>query len=317
MTLQINVAPVDLPHAAHILPHQLAPVGGTGAGDPVHVRPSPHAHTAGTSAEGWEERRAPMRELLEDLCRRSSRGSHRRGRLCARERDGRDRRRVHRRRRRFPPRTRRARPSTRTSTGSRGAKRPRVPPRLRSDVRRLQPDVDRRGRRAAGRASDVLGCSPLPGPPTADGQLRRRARCASSTARPRIASDAQHPPVPDRPPAPARRLAAPALPGRAMRSAAQGAAARQPSIQAAELAITDAMAAAGLFRVDFLGAPPGMWSLHPPYRSAEFYRELPRLLERIESGAIPDAQRGDYDINNSMFDWSSVARRERLRRIWA
>jgi hypothetical protein len=60
-----------------------------------------------------------------------------------------------------------------------------------------------------------------------------------------------------------------------------------------------------------------MWSLHPPFRSEQFYRELPRLLERIEAGAVPDAQRGDYDINSSMFDWSRAARRARLRRLWA
>jgi len=60
-----------------------------------------------------------------------------------------------------------------------------------------------------------------------------------------------------------------------------------------------------------------MWSLHPPYRSEEFYRELPRLVEQIEAGSVPDAQRGDYDINDSMFDWSSARRRASLRRLWA
>ena len=77
------------------------------------------------------------------------------------------------------------------------------------------------------------------------------------------------------------------------------------------------MAAAGLFRVDFLGAAPGMWSLHPPYRSEEFYREPPRLIERIESGEVPEAQRGDYELNDSMFDWSRARRRRMVRRLWA
>jgi len=39
----------------------------------------------------------------------------------------------------------------------------------------------------------------------------------------------------------------------------------------AEAALSRAMTRAGLSRVDFLGAAPGMWSLHPPQRSREFY----------------------------------------------
>ncbi|WP_281433711.1 hypothetical protein [Methylosinus sp. H3A] len=35
-----------------------------------------------------------------------------------------------------------------------------------------------------------------------------------------------------------------------------------------------------------------MYSLHPPYRSETFYRELPNLIARIVAGDIPDAQRG-------------------------
>jgi hypothetical protein len=66
------------------------------------------------------------------------------------------------------------------------------------------------------------------------------------------------------------------------------------------------MAEHSLFRVDFLGEPPGMWSIHPPYRSPEFYQALPGLIERIEAGDIPDAQRGDHDVNDSMVDWSSA-----------
>ena len=60
-----------------------------------------------------------------------------------------------------------------------------------------------------------------------------------------------------------------------------------------------------------------MWSLHPPYRSEEFYRELPGLIERIENGDIPEAQRGDYELNDSMFDWSRARRRSMVRRLWA
>jgi hypothetical protein len=60
------------------------------------------------------------------------------------------------------------------------------------------------------------------------------------------------------------------------------------------------MSARGMLRVDFLGRPPGMWSLHPPVHSEAFYRLLPDLIRRIETGDIPNGQRGDYDLNDSM-----------------
>src|SRR5439155_24691722 len=62
------------------------------------------------------------------------------------------------------------------------------------------------------------------------------------------------------------------------------------------------MAEHSLFRVDFLGEPPGMWSIHPPYRSPQFYQALPGLIERLEAGEVTDAQRGDHDVNDSMVD---------------
>ena len=52
-----------------------------------------------------------------------------------------------------------------------------------------------------------------------------------------------------------------------------------------------------------------MWSLHPPYRNAAFYERLPLLIRNIEQGEVPDGQLGDYDMNDSMVDWSSVRKR--------
>ena len=63
---------------------------------------------------------------------------------------------------------------------------------------------------------------------------------------------------------------------------------------------------AGFLRIDFLGQEPGMWSIHPPYRNAIFYERLPLLIQKIEQDEVPDGQRGHYDINDSMVDWSSV-----------
>lgn len=79
---------------------------------------------------------------------------------------------------------------------------------------------------------------------------------------------------------------------------------------------TDAMREHGLVRREFLGRAPGMWSLHPPYRGADFYAKLPVLVRRVESGDLPDAQRGDHDLNDSLVDWSEGRMALRQNRIW-
>jgi hypothetical protein len=68
-------------------------------------------------------------------------------------------------------------------------------------------------------------------------------------------------------------------------------------------------------RIDFLGDEPGMWSIHPPYRNAIFYKRLPLLIQNIEHGEVPDGQLGDYDMNDSMVDWSSVRRSAWRRKL--
>jgi hypothetical protein len=57
-----------------------------------------------------------------------------------------------------------------------------------------------------------------------------------------------------------------------------------------------------------------MWSLHPPFRSEEFYRRLPELIEAVESGRVPDGQRGHYDLNDSMIDWTEARADNHWRR---
>jgi hypothetical protein len=84
----------------------------------------------------------------------------------------------------------------------------------------------------------------------------------------------------------------------------------------AEETLTVAMMHHGLCRIDFLGSGVGMYSLHPPYRSETFYRELPKLITRIVTGEVPEAQRGDYDVNSSMMDWTDALRQKtRSRRL--
>jgi hypothetical protein len=78
----------------------------------------------------------------------------------------------------------------------------------------------------------------------------------------------------------------------------------------AEEVLTDVLLRHHLTRIDFLGSGAGLYSLHPLYRSETFYRELPQIIARIEAGDIPDGQRGDYDLNASMIDWSEALRQK-------
>jgi hypothetical protein len=79
-----------------------------------------------------------------------------------------------------------------------------------------------------------------------------------------------------------------------------------PETREAEVVLSAAMRRAGVCRIDLLGDAPGMWSLHPPYRCEEFYRRLPELVRAVEAGKVPDRQRGHYDLNDSMIDWTQA-----------
>jgi hypothetical protein len=82
----------------------------------------------------------------------------------------------------------------------------------------------------------------------------------------------------------------------------------QPVAMPAEEVLSANMMTKGLYRIDMLGSSSGVFSLHPPYRSAEFYAALPGLIARIEANDIPAGQQGDYDVNSSMIDWTSALR---------
>jgi hypothetical protein len=154
---------------------------------------------------------------------------------------------------------------------------------------------------------DVLLCSPLPGPPTDDGRLKSQTlplephtslayRAYSMNTRVFFMDTSR---FHDR----IGQLPLNRPPWRhVLRAAAEG----RPPYELPEEIISQAMSRHGLLRIDFLGGDPGMWSVHPPYRSKLFYERLPRLVEAVETGKVPDAQRGDYDINDSMVDWTSA-----------
>jgi hypothetical protein len=166
----------------------------------------------------------------------------------------------------------------------------------------------------------VFTCSPLPGPPSPGPWRRRVAIGHAGSRRPSALSRNGVP------------LSLPGLPGPAYRfsrmstrnfmldrssidgedgglpmarpglraligAVSKGALVKgNPLCAPAETSLTQTMTRLGQVRVDFLGTPPGMWSLHPPVRSIDFYRTLPEIIRRIEADDIPERQRGDYDL---------------------
>ena len=91
---------------------------------------------------------------------------------------------------------------------------------------------------------------------------------------------------------------------------------RNPAEDLPEHLFSSAMQARGLVRREFLGAAPGMWHLHPPYRCADFYQKIPALIARCEAGDLPAGQRGDHDFNASLVDWSEALLALRANRWW-
>lgn len=71
-----------------------------------------------------------------------------------------------------------------------------------------------------------------------------------------------------------------------------------------------------LKRIDFLGTGTGIWSLHPPYRTAAFYENLPALVKRIETNDLPVAQQGFYDIIDEVCDWTEAREKIAANRWW-
>lgn len=89
-----------------------------------------------------------------------------------------------------------------------------------------------------------------------------------------------------------------------------------PSYDLPENIFSTLMCRKNLLRADFLGEPPGFWSLHPPYRTDEFFEKLPEIINMVESGTIPDGQRGYYDINDSLVDWSEAVEKIKKNKWW-
>lgn len=312
VTLQINLAPTDLPHASVIVPHQLRQWAGQV--DDILLTLDLH-RSRGRFSAAWAERLPGMRRLLADLC-----AQYPTARVC--EVDyGEDARRQLAEAffggRRAPEKDWNGGPFYSYFYGVQSASYDYV---LHMDSDMLygggsQSWVAEAVRLLRARA-DVIACNPLPGPPTADGALRSQtldpfpysstAYCVSQLSTrvfllDRARFHQQFPVVPLLP-APNRL--------RTWQAQLDG----NPPFALPEEIFSHLMAQRGLLRVDLLGEAPGMWSLHPPYRTAEFYARLPEFVARVEAGNVPEGQRGAHDMNESMIDWSS-AQAPRWRRI--
>lgn len=160
----------------------------------------------------------------------------------------------------------------------------------------------------------VLG-SPFPGPPRPDGVVFRQPDAApAGTFELRVQNMSSRVFLLHRPAFIARMAPLPLL-----RAPLKGRlwTLREPNppFEKLELMVTARMRELSLWRIDLLGSAPGMWSLHPPYRSPEFYRRLDELIERVESDDLPITQQGDFDLNDSVIDWSDARRAIRRERI--
>jgi hypothetical protein len=156
---------------------------------------------------------------------------------------------------------------------------------------------------------EVVACNPLPGPPTEDGSLRSQTLVPAPYTSLAFLGDGISTRIIffDR-----RRLLSRIAPlplfAPSRRRAYLARLAGNPPYEGAESSLSTGARQKGVIRMDFLGDYPGMWALHPPYRSALFYERLPFLIRQIETDDIPDGQRGDHNLNQSMIDWGTASR---------
>lgn len=151
---------------------------------------------------------------------------------------------------------------------------------------------------------DVLACNPLPGPPRTDGRLLSQRYAPEPE--PETPFTYRFPTLSYRVFILDRR----ALPQRlgplrdewpSLRSSLRGLMFQRRRPHALlEQVVAGAMMRRGVWRLDFLGRDPGMWSLHPRYRTPRFKRALPDLIRLVERGQVHPAQRGEYDLTEQM-----------------
>jgi len=312
-TVQISLAPSDLPHAGVLLPHQLRTWAGQ-AQEVLLTVDERRGPSHGRFAAGWDDRAPGLRRLIEQCA-----AAHPNVRIESVDYGELTARAIAERYfggATLPAKDSRGGPFYAYFFGLHAARHDTV---LHFDSDMLFGGGSQRwlaeARALLQEREEVLACNPLGGPPT-DDEARWRDRrephdslafrCSSISTRiflidrRRLAERAG--PLPLRPPA-------------RLRSRVKALLHRNPPYALPEDLLTAAMHDAGMVRIDLLGSAPGMWALHPPFRSERFYAELPDLVRRVEAGDVPDAQRGEHELGDSMIDWSD-ARAAFRRRRW-
>jgi hypothetical protein len=318
VTLQISLAPNDLPHAVDTVPHQLRRLGGQV--ENIDLTLDLH-RSGGRYGSDWEGQLPGLERFLEGLV-----GEWPKARVCRAD---------------YSPQALR-------EVGEAFFNGAEVPPKAgtgapmhsyfwallqaRDDhVFHVDSDVMfgggsqtwvREAVELLARRDDVILCSPLPGPPRPDGELPDRVvermhrwgghflgREPLSSLAYRLGHASSRLFFAQRSRILADLCPLPLLRG-SLRERARWRTEGGSPYEIPEHIMTAVMRRQGLVRVDFLGEAPGLWSLHPVWRTAAFHRELPRLIERVESGDMPEEQLGDYDIVDSLVDDYPAVRAE-------
>ena len=146
---------------------------------------------------------------------------------------------------------------------------------------------------------DLLACNPLPGPPRADGRLLSQKKPPLTD--PRGPGYYRFTTLSSRVFLLDRRHLATRLGGlrrvwAPFKAAVSAMLAGRVPYDGVEGAISKAMRRRGVFRLDFLGSGPGMWSVHPLHRTPAYVRSVPEVIRMVEAEDIPEAQRGEYDL---------------------
>ena len=305
VTLQINLAPADLPTARYVLPHQLR----QWAGQVQEILLVLDLHRSrGRYAAGWSQRLPGMRAMIDECCARYGKArtldvdySAAAVGAVAEQFFGGDP---------VPAKDRQGAPYYAYLFGLQRASYDVI---LHMDSDMMygggsQSWVDEAIALIDANPS-VLACNPLPGPPTTDGTLRSQQLTPYPYLTPAFSSPSistRHFII-DR-----RRLwervGRLALSRPRVKDYLKAVVDGQTPCNPLEVNLSEAMSAHGLIRVDFLGSDPGMWGVHPVHRTPMFFQRLPSLIADIEGGRIPERQRGEHDLNDSMVDWTGADR---------
>ena len=90
-----------------------------------------------------------------------------------------------------------------------------------------------------------------------------------------------------------------------------------PMVAHLEILFQHKMLSAECYRVD-AGGSTNLWTLHPCFKTKQFYKSLPTIINRVESGNLPQDQYRQYDLQQSVFNQTDIpTRSHQLERLMA